>query len=71
MIKKIKITNHSEYVLRDTTVGKMYDVTVHEKGSLDITGDISIHDTLCLIDDHEDSVAFWVKDSCYEVVEEE
>lgn len=71
MIKKIRITNHNDRAVRDTTIGKVYDVTFHEKSSRDDWGHICRKDTLCFIDDKGDKVSIWTCDPVYEVVDEE
>lgn len=74
MIKKIKITNNKGIgFLRDTTVGKVYDITSFTKvGELDSCDVIATHDSLNFIDDVGDDVAIWeYNNPVYEVVEEE
>lgn len=73
MIKKIKIVNNKGIgSLRDTTVGKIYDITTFTKaGELDSCDVIATHDSLNFIDDVGDDVAIWVQNTCYEVVEED
>lgn len=74
MIKKIKIVNNKGIgFLRDTTVGKIYDITTFTKaGELDSCDVIATHDSLNFIDDVGDDVAIWeCNNPVYEVVEED
>jgi hypothetical protein len=71
MIKKIRITNHNERFVRDTTIGKVYDATFHKKGTENAWGALSLEDTLCFRDDVGGKVSIWTCDDVYEVVEEE
>lgn len=68
-IKKIKITSHSDVAVRDTTIGKVYDVTFHSKGSRDSWGYPCKHDSLCFRDDVGDKVSIWTHDPVYVVIE--
>lgn len=71
MIKKILITNHNDRAVRDTTIGKVYDVTFHKEGAHDAWRHICRKDTLCFIDDKGDKVSILTCDPVYEVVDEE
>ena len=71
MIKKIRITNHNDSAVRDTTIGKVYDVTFHSEGAKDSWGFTSHKDTLCFRDDRGDKVSIWTCDPVYEVVDGE
>jgi predicted metal-dependent HD superfamily phosphohydrolase len=68
-IKKIKITSHGRRAVRDTTIGKVYDVTFHSRGSIDACGYLCQHDSLCFRDDVGDKVAIWTHDPVYVVIE--
>lgn len=60
MIKKIKIVNHDDHCVRDTTIGKVYEVAHDE-----------VEDTLYFFDDVGDDVMIRINNSVYEVVEED
>lgn len=60
MIKKIKIVNHDNHCVRDTTIGKVYDATHDE-----------VEDFLCFFDDEGDDVMIRVSDPAYKVVGED
>lgn len=77
MIKKIKIIStkstvgFNRNVLRDTTVGKIYDVVECKAGERNSYGMVSSYDTLSFIDDVYDKVCIWKQDTTYEVIEED
>lgn len=77
MIKKLKIIStkstvgFNRNVLRDTTVGKIYDVVECKAGERNSYGMVSSYDTLSFIDDVYDKVCIWKQDTTYEVIEED
>lgn len=58
-------------VLKDTTIGKVYEAVFTEKGDMDPDGGRAIEDSITIEDDVGDMATFWFSDTTsYELVEQ-
>ena len=63
VVNKVEIVNKECWGgFKDTTNGQQYDVTMHQKGSIDPCGAVCLQTTYALVDDVGDNVCFWKED---------
>lgn len=72
---KIKVVSHGEeridrVVLRDTTIGSVYDAVFVKEGTRCPDNIVASEDGYSFQDDVGDWVSIWCSDSTYELVEE-